>query len=111
SITAGNTGGAFALDPASGQLTVAIAAAVDFETNPTFVLTVRVSDGNGGTADATVRVNLTDVAPTAPADADAAANAVTEGAAAGTPVGITARSTDPNGPAVTYPPTNHAGGR
>ncbi len=43
-ITAGNTGGAFAIDPASGQLTVASSGALNFETTPTFALTVEVTD-------------------------------------------------------------------
>ncbi|MGH8537584.1 MAG: DUF4347 domain-containing protein, partial [Gammaproteobacteria bacterium] len=42
SITAGNTAGAFAIDTATGQITVANAAALDFETNPSFTLTVQV---------------------------------------------------------------------
>lgn len=66
-ITAGNTGGAFTVNP-NGQLVVANSAALDFETNPTFVLTIRVSD-NGNPVlshSANVTVNLTNVfeAPT-----------------------------------------------
>ncbi len=60
SLTAGNTNGAFALNAATGQLTVANSAALDFETTPTFALTVRVSDG-GLAATAVVTVNLVDV--------------------------------------------------
>jgi VCBS repeat-containing protein len=63
SITAGNTGGAFAIDPATGQLSVATSAAVDFETTPSFSLTVQVTD-NAGTplsSSATVTVGVTDV--------------------------------------------------
>ena len=63
SITAGNIGGAFAINANSGQITVANSAALDFETTPSFSLTVRATD-NGvpvqfGTA--TVIVNLTNV--------------------------------------------------
>ena len=62
-ITAGNTGGAFAIDPTTGQVTVANPAAVDFETTPTFSLTVEVTDDGtpprSGTA--TITVTLTDV--------------------------------------------------
>ena len=62
-ITAGNTGGAFAIDPATGAITVADSAALDFETTPTFALTVEVTDDGtpplSGTA--TITVNLTDV--------------------------------------------------
>ncbi len=61
-ITAGNTGGAFAISN-SGQITVAAVAAVNFEVNPTFTLTVQVTDsGTPGLSDtATVTVNLLNV--------------------------------------------------
>ncbi len=49
--------------------------------------------------------------PTAPIDNDPAVNSVAEGAANGTPVGITAFSTDPNGQTPIYSLTNNAGGR
>jgi uncharacterized delta-60 repeat protein len=64
SIAAGNTGGAFAINATTGQITVANMSAVDFETTPVFNLTVRVTD-NGNPAlsgSAIVTVNLTDVA-------------------------------------------------
>jgi hypothetical protein len=68
SITAGNTGGAFAIGAASGALTVANSAALDFETTPSFALTVQVSDGSL-TDTATVTVNLNDLNDnTAPVD-------------------------------------------
>jgi hypothetical protein len=59
-ITAGNLGGAFAID-ASGRLLVADSAALDFETTPSFSLTVEVRDGAGLTDTATVTVNLSGV--------------------------------------------------
>jgi uncharacterized delta-60 repeat protein len=74
-IVTGNTGGAFALDGSTGQLTVANSAALDFEKTPTFTVTIRVSD-NGSPAlssTATVTINLGNVneapvnsVPTAP---------------------------------------------
>jgi VCBS repeat-containing protein len=63
SITAGNTNGAFAINAQTGAITVANSAAVDFETTPTFNLTVQATD-NGIPAksrSATVTVNLTNV--------------------------------------------------
>lgn len=65
-IVAGNTGGAFGLDPATGVLTVANQQALDFETSPVFTLAVRATDERGLNADATVTVSLNDVneAPT-----------------------------------------------
>lgn len=62
-ITSGNTNDAFAIHSATGQITVANAAALDFETTPVFNLTVRVTD-NGVPASsslATIRINLTNV--------------------------------------------------
>jgi hypothetical protein len=49
--------------------------------------------------------------PTAPVDINPAANSVPEGAPNGTPVGISAFSTDPNGQTPIYSLTNNAGGR
>ena len=61
-ITAGNTGGAFAIDGA-GQITVANSGAIDFETTPTYSLTVEATDNGtpvlSGTG--TVVVNVSDV--------------------------------------------------
>jgi uncharacterized delta-60 repeat protein len=62
-ITAGNAGGAFAINSSTGELTVANSAALDFETTPTFTLTVRVTD-NGSPAlsgTATITITLRDV--------------------------------------------------
>jgi hypothetical protein len=59
SITNGNTGGAFAIDAATGEITTA--AALDYETTPSYTLTVAASDGSlSGTA--TVSIAVTDVA-------------------------------------------------
>lgn len=63
SIISGNMNGAFAINAATGRITVANSAALDFETTPGFALTVRVTD-NGNpvlSSTATVTVNLTDV--------------------------------------------------
>lgn len=63
SITAGNTNGAFAINAATGQITVANSAALDFETYSTFNLTVNVSD-NGSpllSDTATITVSLNDL--------------------------------------------------
>ncbi|TWU36173.1 Cadherin domain protein [Novipirellula artificiosorum] len=57
-ITAGNTGGAFAIDSSSGQITVANAAAIDYENDTTFTLTLTVSDGGNTSATETVLVNV-----------------------------------------------------
>jgi hypothetical protein len=61
SITGGNTNGAFAINPTTGQITVANTAAVDFETTPVFNLTVRVTDAGSLSTTTSVTINLTDV--------------------------------------------------
>lgn len=71
SIAAGNTGTAFAID-SSGQITVATSSALNFETTPTFSLTVQATD-NGTpnlSGSATITVNLSNVneGPTAVSD-------------------------------------------
>ena len=62
-ITGGNLSGAFAIDPATGQLTVVDPTLLDFEVNPSFALTIQVTDsGPGGFSDtATVTIDLNDV--------------------------------------------------
>ena len=57
SITGGNEAGKFAINGSSGALTVA--AALDYATVSAYMLTVAASDGNGGTATATVSIGLT----------------------------------------------------
>jgi hypothetical protein len=61
SIVGGNTGGAFAIDPATGLITVANSAMLDFETTPVFTLTVRATDPGQLSDDVTVTIRLTDV--------------------------------------------------
>lgn len=62
-IDSGNTGGAFAID-ANGDLIVANAAAIDFETNPAFTLDITVADDASPSLSTTKRwtINLLDVA-------------------------------------------------
>lgn len=45
SITSGNTGSAFSINNASGEITVNNSSVLDFETNSVFTLLVKVSDG------------------------------------------------------------------
>jgi Tfp pilus tip-associated adhesin PilY1 len=62
-ITAGNTGSAFTINPASGEITVATSSQLNFETTPTFNLEVTVTDGGtpGLSDTATITITLTDV--------------------------------------------------
>ncbi len=61
SIVGGNTGDAFAINPATGAISVNNSAALDFETNPNFNLTVQATDSGGLSAQVTIPVTLNDV--------------------------------------------------
>jgi len=63
SLVGGNVNNAFAINPATGEISVENAAALDFETRPSYSLVVKVSD-NGSSALAvatTVTISLIDV--------------------------------------------------
>lgn len=60
SLVAGNTDNAFAIEGATGKLTVQTTAALDFETTPTFELMIEVSDGYES-AQVVITVALSDV--------------------------------------------------
>lgn len=62
-ITSGNTNNAFAINPTTGVLSVANNQALNYETTPSFPLTVRVTDNGTGNlwAQATVTVQLSNV--------------------------------------------------
>ncbi|MBI1373590.1 MAG: tandem-95 repeat protein, partial [Phycisphaera sp.] len=106
-----DAGGRFQVDGATGVVTVLDGTLLDYETATSHDITVQASDGAGGTSTQTFTIAVDNVAPSTPIDADASANAIAEGAAMGTPVGVTASSMDPNGPAVMYTLTDDAGGR
>ncbi len=55
----GTDGGSFAVVASSGQLRTS--AALDHESKASYSVTVRVDDGDGGTADASVTISVTDV--------------------------------------------------
>lgn len=103
SIVGGNASGAFAIDPVTGEITVADPAALDSETNPWFDLAVQVTDsGSPALSDAaTVRVTLADLNE-APVFAPGGSFPVRENSAAGTRVGSVS-ATDPDaGQTLTY---------
>ncbi|MBH0197632.1 MAG: DUF4347 domain-containing protein, partial [Nitrospira sp.] len=115
SITGGNTGGAFAINPATGQITVNSSAVLNRESISSFTLTVQASDGTL-TDTATITINLNDVDEFdvgAITDTNGGTNAVNENAATGTLVGITASASDADATnnTITYSLTDNAGGR
>lgn len=62
-ITSGNGAGGFAIDATTGEITVANSDALDFESQPQFVLTVTVRDDDPvpESATASVTINLADI--------------------------------------------------
>lgn len=60
-ITDGNDDGAFNIDGATGEMTVTDSSLLDFNTSPTFSVTVRVTDV-GGAGTSTAETGLTDTA-------------------------------------------------
>jgi hypothetical protein len=61
SLVGGNPGGAFAIDPSTGAITVANPAMLDFESTNSFTLTAEVVDRGGLTHQQTVTVTLRDL--------------------------------------------------
>ncbi|HBR50076.1 MAG TPA: hypothetical protein DEA71_08315, partial [Nitrospira sp.] len=105
-----SAGGRFAVNSATGEITVANGTLLDYDTATSHTITVRVTDSGGLTYDETFTINLTNVNET-PTDLSLSANTVAENAANGTVVG-TVSGTDPDsGDTKTYSFTDSAGGR
>ncbi|WP_280151455.1 cadherin domain-containing protein [Piscinibacter sp. XHJ-5] len=109
-----NAGGKFAIDATTGVVTVA--GAIDREVDASLNITVRATSEDGSTADQAFTIAVGDVDEfdvTAPADTNAAANAVNENAAVGTVVGVTAHASDADATThgVTYSLIDNAGGK
>ncbi|WP_081782333.1 cadherin domain-containing protein [Prolixibacter bellariivorans] len=89
-ITNGNTDNAFAINGTTGEITVATSSALDIMVNPTFTLTLTVSDGVNTSADETVTINLTDINNQNPVVTNGQTFDVDENSAATTSVGTVA---------------------
>lgn len=98
-IISGNTGEAFSLSTA-GELVIASVAAIDFETNPEFELTVEVSDGDQS-SQAVITVVLNDLDENEAPEIDDQIFSIDENSESGTVVGIITAS-DPDGDALTF---------
>ena len=100
SILSGNSNGAFAIDPLTGEITVANSAALNFEVTPTFNLVLRVTDSGGLTSDATTTISLTNQneAPTM----NSATFSLPENSASDTIVGVVSSSDPDTGDTRTY---------
>ncbi|MEL6979804.1 MAG: cadherin domain-containing protein, partial [Pseudomonadota bacterium] len=109
-----DAGGLFEIDAATGEVSLAAGRALDYETATSHSITIQSSDGVN-TGAQTVLLTVTDhdefdVTPVL--DANGGANSVSEAAANGAMVGITARAVDADGTdSVSYSLTDDAGGR
>ena len=61
SIIGGSGSSAFAIDPDTGEVTVADSGQLDFESSSSFTLTVQVADAGGLTDSATIPIDVNDV--------------------------------------------------
>ena len=61
SITSGNTNAAFAIDSSSGELSVATASELDYESTASYTLALSVSDGVNSASAETLSINVDDV--------------------------------------------------
>ncbi len=109
-----DSGGQFAIDPATGVVTVA--GAVDREARATRSITVRATSDDGSTTTQSYTIAIHDVDEfdiTPISDANLAADAVDENAAVGTAVGITAHASDGDATTsgITYSLDDDAGSR
>ncbi len=110
SLVGDTSGGGFKINATTGVVTVNDPSKINFETaTHSYSITVQANDGIV-TSTQTFAIGVSDVAPSTPVDSNAAANTVAEGAAANTTVGITASSTDVNGPGVTWSLTGDTSG-
>ena len=100
--------GLFEVDATTGEVSLAPGASLDAESTTQHVIEVTASDDQGASDVQTITINVDDVddnEPTQPVDADGDANSVSEDAMAGSEVGITAASSDPD---VTPTPVTYA---
>ena len=102
--------GRFAINAATGEVTVADTGQLDFETVTSHDITVQVTDSGGNSYDEVMTINIADGNDT-PTDLSITASTVAENVANGTVVG-TVSTTDPDaGETFTYALTDDAGGR
>lgn len=109
-----DAGGKFAIDAATGVVT--LAGALNFETAQSHTITVQAASSDGSTSTSqtfTIAVtNVNDNNVTAVTDTNASAESLAEDAAVGSLAGITAQATDADtGAVVTYSLSDNAGGK
>jgi len=109
-----DAGGTFAIDAATGVVTVA--GAIDREVDASLNITVRATSQDGSHADQLFTIAVNDVnefSVTTPADSDSATSAVDENASVGTLVGVVAHASDADATTnvVSYGLIDDAGGK
>jgi Ca2+-binding RTX toxin-like protein len=102
-----NEGGRFAIVDSS----LVVAGPLDFESAASHNIAVRVSDSSNHVFDKPITVQVSNVAPNLPSDANTLPNQIAEGAANDSLVGITIASSDVNGGLISYSLVNSADGR
>ena len=98
----GTDAASFSIDSTSGQLRTL--AALDYETDPSYSVRIRVSDGNNGVARIDVTINVADVDENrAPAFAtESTTRSVAENTASDTNIGSVIAATDPDNDTLMY---------
>ena len=98
----GTDANSFSIVPTTGQLQTF--AALDYETQTTYTVTITVFDGNNGDGMITVTINVTDVSENAPVftDGTSTTRSVAENTALGTNVGTPVAATDVEDDTLTY---------
>jgi len=105
-----DAGGRFAIDPDTGEITVADGSLLNYESATSHTVTVRVTDAAGTTYDETFTINITNVNE-GPAELALDANSVVENAADGTVIGSVSVTDVDAGDSHTFALTSDAGGR
>ncbi|WP_028023252.1 cadherin domain-containing protein [Enterovibrio calviensis] len=108
-----NAGGLFAVDPTTGEVTVA--GALDYETATSHTITVLATSTDGSTSTQTLTINLGDdkseFSVTSISDTDTSNSVISESVAVGSTVGLTLSATDSDGSdTVSYTLSDNAGG-
>lgn len=105
-----DAGGRFAIDPDTGEITVADGSLLDYESASSHDITIQVTDSAGNSYSEEMTLNLTDANET-PTDLTLSDSGVAENAANGTVVGTVATTDPDSGDSFTYSLTDNAGGR
>jgi protocadherin Fat 4 len=110
-----DAGGIFEIDANTGEVSIADASGIDYETATSHTIEVTATSADGSTSTQSYTIDVSDVDEfdvSAVSDTDSAANSIAEDVSNGDSVGITASATDADGSnnTVTYSLSDDAGG-